>query len=76
MTAALEGVKGQRHAPDALYPRETPGTHCTGGWVGPRAGLDRCRKIFPHPAFDPRTVQPVASRYTNDATWPTLGIQW
>jgi len=18
----------------------TPGTHCTGGWVGPRAGLD------------------------------------
>jgi hypothetical protein len=21
-------------------PRFTPGTHCTGGWVGPRAGLD------------------------------------
>jgi len=20
-------------------PRERPGTHCTGGWVGPRAGL-------------------------------------
>jgi hypothetical protein len=30
------GVSGQRHAPVALYPREkTPGTHYTGGWVGP-----------------------------------------
>jgi hypothetical protein len=35
------GVSGQHHAPAALYTRErTPGTHCTGGWVGPRAGLD------------------------------------
>jgi hypothetical protein len=35
------GVSGQRHAPAALYPRErTSGTHCTGDWVGPRAGLD------------------------------------
>ena len=33
-------VSGQQHAPAALYPRERPGTHCTGGWVGPRAGLD------------------------------------
>jgi len=32
-------VSGQQHAPAALYPRERPGTHCTGGWVGPRAGL-------------------------------------
>jgi hypothetical protein len=31
----------------ALYPRERPGTHCTGGWVDPRAGLDG-RKISPH----------------------------
>jgi len=37
-----KGVRGQCHAPAALYPRERPGTHCTGGWVGPRAGLDRC----------------------------------
>jgi len=33
------GVSGQQHAPAALYPRERPGTHCTGGWVGPTAGL-------------------------------------
>ena len=40
-------MRGQRHAPAALYPRERPGTHCTGGWVGPRAGLDRGRKSGP-----------------------------
>jgi hypothetical protein len=28
-------VRGQRHAPAALYPQERPGTHCTGGWEGP-----------------------------------------
>ena len=44
MIAALEG---QQHAPAALYPRERPGTHFTGGWVGPRAGLDG-REISPH----------------------------
>jgi len=32
-------VRGQHHAPAAPYPRERPGTHCTGGWVGIRAGL-------------------------------------
>jgi hypothetical protein len=35
------GVSGQRHAPAAICPGDTtPGTHCAGGWVGPRAGLD------------------------------------
>jgi len=35
------GVK--RHAPAALPQGKRPGTHCTGGWVGPRAGLDVTR---------------------------------
>jgi len=26
--------------PRPLYPRKRPGTHCIGGWVGPRAGQD------------------------------------
>ena len=52
MTAALEGVSGQQHAPAALYPRERPVTHFTGGWVGPVAGLDG-RKISSPPGFDP-----------------------
>jgi hypothetical protein len=31
--------------PRPLYPPERPGTHCTGGWVGSRAGLDVCEKV-------------------------------
>jgi hypothetical protein len=38
------GVGGQLHAPVALTPGKRPGTQCTGGWVGPRAGLDGCGK--------------------------------
>jgi len=41
-------VRGQRHASAAPYPRERPGTHCTGGWVGLRAGLDWYGKSRPH----------------------------
>jgi hypothetical protein len=32
--------------------------------VGPRAGLDVCENSRPQPGFDPRTVQPVVSCYT------------
>jgi len=31
-----------------LYPRKRTSTHCTGGWLGIRAGLDRCGKSLPH----------------------------
>jgi hypothetical protein len=37
MTTALEGVRGQRHAPAAFCPREKPGAHRTGRCVGPGA---------------------------------------
>ena len=57
-------VGGQRHVPAALPPGKRGGTHFTGCWVGPEAGLDG-RKISSPPGFDPRTVQPVASRYTD-----------
>jgi len=40
---------GQRHAPAALSPGKGTGTYCIGGWVGPRAGLDRCGKSRPPP---------------------------
>jgi hypothetical protein len=57
---------GQHHAPAAFYPREKPGIHFTGGWVGPSAGLDVCEKSRPHrDFFDPQTFQPVASRYSD-----------
>ena len=38
--------------------------------MGPRASLDRCGKSRFSPGFDPRTVQLVASRYTDYATRP------
>jgi hypothetical protein len=41
-------VGGQLHAPAALPPGKRAGTHCIGGWVGPRAGLDGCEKSRPH----------------------------
>ena len=65
MTAAIEGVSGQQHGPAVLYPRERPGTHCTGGWVGPRVGPDGRAENLAPPGFDLRTVQPVVSRYTD-----------
>jgi hypothetical protein len=33
--------------PGRLYPRERPGTHCTVGWVGSGAGLERCGNSRP-----------------------------
>jgi hypothetical protein len=69
LTSALDGVGGQRHAL-ATYSRERPRTHCTGGLVGPRAGLEGLGKSRHPPGFDPRTVQPVAIRYTDCAVPP------
>jgi len=40
--------------------------------VGPRAGLDGCGKSRPPPGFDPQTVQPVASRYSD---WAIPALQ-
>ena len=34
--------------PRPLYPWERTGIHCTGGCVGPSAGLDGCGKSLPH----------------------------
>ena len=60
------GVDGQRHAPSALPP-ERPGTHCIGGWVGLRTGLDGYEKSRLPLGFDSRTVQPV--RYPGPGRW-------
>ena len=57
-------VGGQRHAPAALPPGKTwyPLYRRLGGLQGRSV---RVRKISPPPVFDPRTVQPIASRYTD-----------
>jgi hypothetical protein len=53
--------------PAVLPPGKRPGTHCIGGWVGPRAGVNGCGKSLPPPGFDPRTFQPAASPYNDHA---------
>jgi hypothetical protein len=58
------GVGGQRHTPAALPLWKNRYT-LYGGWVGSRAGQYGCGKSRPPPGFDPRTTQPVASRYTD-----------
>jgi len=55
LTSALDGVGGQRHVPAALPPGKT-WSHCVGGWVGPRAGLDGYGKSRHPPGFDPRII--------------------
>jgi len=41
---------------------------------GPQDRSGQVRKISPPPGFDPRTVQPLASRYTDWATGPTTYV--
>jgi hypothetical protein len=48
MTTSLEGGEELASPSGRYLPRERPGIHCTGGWVGTRAGLDRCVKFLPH----------------------------
>jgi hypothetical protein len=55
-------VGGQLHALATLSHGKRPSTNCTGHWVGPRAGLDRCGKSHPHQDSIPRPFNP----YTDD----------
>jgi len=58
------GMGGQHHTPTALPPGKTryPSYRRLGG---PQGRSGRVRKISPPLGFDPRTVQSVASRYTD-----------
>ena len=72
MTTALEGFEGSASRPDrSLDPGKTryPLYMRLSGTQG-RSG--QVRKISPPPGFDLRTVQPVASRYTDYATRPIV----
>ena len=64
LTSALDGVDGQRHVLADLPPGKTryPLYRRLGG---PQGRSRLVRKIWPPQGFDPRTVQPVASRYTD-----------
>jgi hypothetical protein len=70
-TSALDGGERSASRPGRTFkPGErTPGTHWTGGWVGPRAGLDteaRGKILCPlrESNSDRPVVQPVVRLYT------------
>jgi len=72
LTSALEGGEGSASRPGRTLP---PGKT----WYpfyrrvgGPQDRSGQVWKISPPPGFDPRTVQPVGSRYTDYATRPTV----
>jgi hypothetical protein len=69
-------VSSQLHAPSALPPKGQNGTHWTGRWVVPRAGLDVSEKKNPLylPRFEPLTAHTVASRYI-PTTLPRLQLK-
>ena len=64
LTSALDAGGDERQASAALPPGKRLGTHCMGGWVVHRYGLDGFGKSR-LPGFDLRTVQPIAIRYTD-----------
>jgi hypothetical protein len=66
LTLAIEGVVSQRHAPGALPPEMSryPVYRRLGG---PQGRSEQVQKISPTPEFDPRTIQAVATCYTNYA---------
>ena len=68
MTTALEGGEGSSSRLGRFL---SPGKNLYRRLDGPQDRSGQVRKILPPPGFDPRTVQPVASRYTDYATRPT-----
>jgi len=71
--SALNGNGGSAPRPGRLYPRERPGTHCTAGWVGPRAGLNG-REISSPPGFDPGPFSPYSAATATELPGPRLQI--
>ena len=67
LISVLDGGGWSTPRPDRFNPRKTRYPLCrrfgrAQGWS------ERVRESLPVPEFDPRTVQPVASRYTDTAT--------
>jgi len=48
LSSALDGGGWLTPCPSCFAPHQSPSTPCIGGWVGPRASLNGCRKSHPH----------------------------
>ena len=66
-------MSGQQHAPAYFTPGERSGTHCTGGRVGPRAGLD-VRKTRPIGIRSPDRPARSSVAIPTELTGPQLHI--
>jgi hypothetical protein len=64
-TSGLDGVDDEQHTPAALLRGKRIGRT---GLCGSQGRSGQVREILPTPRFDPQTVQPVASRYTDYTT--------
>ena len=74
MTTALEVGEGVASLPDRSLPSGKTRYPLYRMLGGPQGRSGQVLKISPPPGFDPRTVQLVASRYTDYATRPTFYV--
>ena len=71
ITSALDGGGWSTPRPDRFTPGKHPApTVQEGGWA-PGPVWTGAQNLAPSPEFDPRTVQPVVSRYTDSPTLHT-----
>jgi hypothetical protein len=70
-TSELEGGERSALRPGRFLPPGKTRYPLYSRLGGPKDRSGQVRKISPPPGFDPRTVQSVASRYTDWATGPT-----
>jgi hypothetical protein len=78
LTLSWDGGRWSTSHPGCLPPGKSPSTDSTGAGVCLRASLDRSLiSCSPPPlqGFETRTVQPIASRYTDQAM-PAQSLKW
>jgi len=69
---ALEGDEGSASRPGCSLPPGKTQYPLYRRLGGPQGRSGQVRKISPPPGFDPWTIQPIGSLYTDYATQPTL----
>jgi len=74
MTTALEEGDGSASHPGRSLPPGKTRYPLYRGLGGPQGWSGQMRKISPPPGLGPRTVQPVASRYSGYASRPTFSL--
>jgi hypothetical protein len=76
MTPALEGSEWSAARPGRTLPPGKTWYPMYRRLGGPQGRSGQVRKISPPPGFDPRTIQPVFSRYTDCATGSTSYVSY